>query len=83
MPEATKRCRGGESGEGGLDGGSAGRCEGTFPREATLAAMLGSSLLGCWAIKRGLGFRPAGKALLVPGLAAWMQEGISSSGHIG
>lgn len=59
-----------------------GCCEGMVPGEATPAAMPGSSWLRCWAIKMGLGSRPAREAPPVPGLAAGMREGICSSGRI-
>lgn len=59
-------------------GGSVGCCKGTVSREATLAAMLGCSRLRCWAIKTGLGSRPAR-----PVPAVGMQGGICSSGCVG
>lgn len=58
-------------------GGLGGECrEGTVPREATLAVMPSGSWLRCSAIKIGLGSRPAGEALPVPGLAVAKQEGM-------
>lgn len=56
---------------------------GTVPGEATLAVMPSGSWLRCSAIKTGLGSRPAGEALPVPGLAMEKQEGMCSLGRIG
>lgn len=73
----------GQASPGGLGGGSAECSEGTVPREATLAVMPSGSWLRCSAIKIGLGSRPAGEALPVPGLAMAKREGICSLGRVG
>lgn len=80
-PRTQNDC--GQESPTGLGGGSAECCEGTIPRGATLAVMPNGSWLRCSAIKIGLGSRPAGEALPVPGLAMAMPGGICSLGRIG